>query len=65
MTDHMDGDNKTGYSSSTQVERSGKSSNGGGSSLGKLLGWGVAAAAAYVISKQWPEVQRYLKMRQM
>lgn len=65
MTDHTKDDDKTGHSSSTQVERSGKSSNNSGSSLGKLLGWGVAAAAAYVISKQWPEVQRYLKMRQM
>ncbi|MGI8509509.1 MAG: DUF6893 family small protein [Gemmatimonadaceae bacterium] len=65
MTDHMDGDDKTGHSSSTQVARSDKSSNNSGSSLGKLVGWGVAAAAAYAITKQWPEVQRYLKMRQM
>lgn len=65
MTDNTKGTGDNGYSSSTQVERSSRSSNDGGSSLGKLLGLGVAAAAAYVIAKQIPELQRYLKMRQM
>ncbi len=65
MSEHEKDAGEAGHSSSTQMEHSSNSSHGGGSTLGKLLGWSVVAAAGYVIAKQWPEVQRYLKMRQM
>lgn len=60
-----------GKDSRTQLEKSNmnssypKSNDDNGGSIAKLLGWGVAAAVGVVVAKQWPEVQRYLKMRKM
>lgn len=38
---------------------------GGGSNLNRLLLLGLALGAAYVFVRQWPDLKRYMKMRQM
>lgn len=36
-----------------------------GSGMSRLLGLGLLLGAGYAVFNQWPEIQRYLKMRSM
>lgn len=44
---------------------SSSSSSDAGASIGKLLTLGLIVGVGFVVVKQLPELQRYLKMRQM
>ena len=64
MHDRMN-DDEHEKGSSTHMEHHYRDSRDEGLSVGKLISLSLILGAGYLFVKQLPELQRYLKMRQM